>query len=190
MSQTQTRRRFMSGAALAGAAGLLPLRGARAAEPALETTTVRLVADYSICSPVLLSKELLSAEGFTDVRYVERPVDRAPRPLASAPVDFRLSTPWDVARRIDGGEPITVLGGVHVGCFELFAREAVRNVADLKGKSVGQSNTIGLLNLMAAQVGLHPVSEHPLGRRSGPQTNGVVCRGQGRYVIRRASPNS
>jgi len=77
------------------------------------------------------AEELLRAQGFTDVRYVERTVDRAPQPLASAPVDFRLTTPWDIAGRIDGGEPITVLGGVHVGCFELFAREGIRNVTDL-----------------------------------------------------------
>ena len=38
---------------------------------------------------------------------------------------------------IDAGEPITVLAGVHVGCFELFAKEGIRSIADLKGKSVG-----------------------------------------------------
>jgi len=159
MTMTQTRRRFLTTLSLAGAASLVRVPQSPAAEGALETTTVRLVADYSICSPVLLSEELLRAEGFTDVRYVERTVDRAPRPLASAPVDFRLTTPWDIAGRIDGGEPITVLGGVHVGCFELFAREGIRNVTDLKGKNVGQSNRIDLLKLMAAQVGLDPVND-------------------------------
>ena len=37
---------------------------------------------------------------------------------------------------MDAGEPITVLAGVHVGCFELFAREGIRSITDLKGKSV------------------------------------------------------
>jgi hypothetical protein len=37
---TQTRRGFLTMTALAGAVGLLPPRGVRAAEPALETTTV------------------------------------------------------------------------------------------------------------------------------------------------------
>ena len=144
---------------MTGAAGFLCAPRVLAADSALETTTVRLVADYSICSPVLLSEELLRAEGFTDVRFVERIVDRAPQPLASAPVDFRLSSPWDIAGRIDSGEPITALGGVHVGCFELFAREGIRNVTDLKGKSVGQSNRIDLLKMMAAQVGLDPLND-------------------------------
>ena len=158
MTLMQTRRRFLATLSLAGAVGLRAPR-VLAAEGALETTTVRLVADYSICSPVLLSEELLRAEGFTDVRFVERIVDRAPQPLASAPVDFRLSSPWDIAGRIDSGEPITALGGVHVGCFELFAREGIRNVTDLKGRSVGQSNRIDLLKMMAAQVGLDPLND-------------------------------
>jgi len=158
MTLMQTRRRFLATLSLAGAVGLRAPR-VLAAEGALETTTVRLVADYSICSPVLLSVELLRAEDFTDVRYVERTVDLAPQPLASAPVDFRLTSPWDIAGRIDGGEPITALGGVHVGCFELFAREGIRNVTDLKGRSVGQSNRIDLLKMMAAQVGLDPLND-------------------------------
>src|SRR5262249_15743210 len=49
-----------------------------------------------------------------------------------------------------------VLGGTHIGCFELFAREGIRSAADLKGKSVGLSASPVLLRLMAAQVGLNP----------------------------------
>lgn len=78
------------------------------------------------------------------------------RTLVSAGVDFRLISPWDVAIRIDDGEPVTVLGGVHVGCFELFAREGIRSVADLKGKSVGPADRTNLIALMAANVGLDP----------------------------------
>jgi ABC-type nitrate/sulfonate/bicarbonate transport system substrate-binding protein len=34
------------------------------------------------------------------------------------------------------GHPIVLLGGVHVGCFELFGTEQVRAIRDLKGKTV------------------------------------------------------
>src|SRR5437667_6662709 len=68
MPMMQTRRRFLTTLSLAGIADLLPKARSLAAEGPLETTAVRLVADYSICSPVLLSEELLRAEGFTDVR--------------------------------------------------------------------------------------------------------------------------
>jgi NitT/TauT family transport system substrate-binding protein len=46
---------------------------------------------------------------------------------------------------------------VHVGCYELFARESVRSVPELKGKSVGlETASPALLKLMAANVGLDP----------------------------------
>jgi hypothetical protein len=43
-----------------------------AAEPALETTTVRLGKTPIICfAPQYVSEALLRAEGFTDIRYVD-----------------------------------------------------------------------------------------------------------------------
>src|SRR6516165_2931456 len=73
MSQTQTRRRFLCGAALAGATGLLSPRRGWADEPALETTTVRFSKYPVICfAPQYVCEALLRADGFTDVRYVDR----------------------------------------------------------------------------------------------------------------------
>jgi NitT/TauT family transport system substrate-binding protein len=61
---------------------------------------------------------------------------------------------------VDAGDPITILGGVHVGCFELFGTEHVRSIRDLKGKSVGVGGlgfpTHVFLASMAAYVGLDP----------------------------------
>ena len=37
---------------------------------------------------------------------------------------------------VDAGDPITILGGMHVGCFELFGTERVRAIRDLKGKHI------------------------------------------------------
>ena len=154
-----TRRRFLAATALAGAAGILSPQ-VLAAEGPPETTTVRLSKDESICNaPVLVAEELLRAEGFTDVRYVASPA-RATPALASAGIDFHLMTPWWLATRIDAGEPslrVTILGGIHVGCFEFFAREGIRGFADLKGKTVGlKSASPLLLRLIAAHVGLDP----------------------------------
>ena len=69
----QTRRRFISSVALAGAAGLLHDPRVAAAEGDLETPTVRMVRyPGAICvAPQNLSEELLRAEGFTDVHYVD-----------------------------------------------------------------------------------------------------------------------
>ena len=61
---------------------------------------------------------------------------------------------------IDKGAAITILAGVHVGCFELFAAEGIRGVADLRGKSVGVA-ALGspqhmFLAPIAAHVGIDP----------------------------------
>jgi NitT/TauT family transport system substrate-binding protein len=37
---------------------------------------------------------------------------------------------------VDAGDPVVVLAGIHVGCFELFATDRIRTVRDLKGKTV------------------------------------------------------
>src|SRR5262249_6602453 len=66
------RRTFVSGLALAGAAGLRGLRPEVAwAEPPPETTTLRIGWNPGTClAPMYAAEELLSAEGFRDVRYV------------------------------------------------------------------------------------------------------------------------
>jgi NitT/TauT family transport system substrate-binding protein len=59
--------------------------------------------------------------------------------------------------------PLTVLAGVHVGCFELFGRHGLRTVADLKGRSVGVqglgSSQYVFLAAIAANIGLDPVND-------------------------------
>src|SRR5262249_29986432 len=62
----------------------------------------------------------------------------------------------------DAGLPLTILGGVHIGCFELFAKEGIHEVADLKGKTVGTEllgATTQLVTLMASYVGLDPARD-------------------------------
>ena len=79
MTTLQTRRRFLGNAALVGVAGLLPPLGARAAEPGLETTTVKLPKDRAICTmPQMITERLLLAEGFTDIRFVDEPSENPP----------------------------------------------------------------------------------------------------------------
>jgi hypothetical protein len=60
----QTRRSLLTMTAVAGAAGILPPRRARAAEPAPETTTVRFGLERVICfAPQYVCEALLRAEG-------------------------------------------------------------------------------------------------------------------------------
>src|SRR5437660_12428639 len=108
MPLTQTRRSFLSMTALAGAAGALqPQRRARAAEPALETTTVRFGRTPVICfAPQYVCEALLRAEGFTDVRYVDTTVPTTEEDLGSGKFDFGSHLPLDHAIAIDRGLPI------------------------------------------------------------------------------------
>ena len=157
MPMIQTRRRFLSGAALAGATGILPPLRARSAEPALETTTVRLGRLPVICfAPQYVCEALLRAEGFTDVRYVDSTVQTHEEDLGSGKFDFGSNFALALAVAIDRELPITVVTGLHAGCYELFAHEGIRGIADLKGKSVGQLGGTRLISMMAAYVGLDP----------------------------------
>jgi NitT/TauT family transport system substrate-binding protein len=168
----QTRRRFLTTMSLAGAAGLLHMPPAPAVEEALETPTVRLQKVGLCVAPVYIADDSLRAEGFTDVRYVDTSVLGATGPLASGQVDFATLYASQFVRAFDAGEPLTLLAGVMVGCFELFARESIGSVAQLRGKSIGvqgaRSPAQELVTLMAAQVGLDPVKDiHWVGDSSG-----------------------
>ena len=134
----QTRRHFLTTLSLAGTAGFVRAPPAMAAEGPLETTTIRLANRHSLCNaPQNLAEELLGAEGFTKIRYIDtRPADTAGT-IAQGKIDFSMAHASYWVPAIDAGEPVVLLAGVHVGCFELFAREGIHGVADLKGKSVG-----------------------------------------------------
>jgi NitT/TauT family transport system substrate-binding protein len=158
----QTRRRFLAAAATAGAAGLVRAPRALAAEGGLETTTIRIAKLPGICgAPQYVAEELLRAEGFRDIRYVRlAPGSQAPDGIARGEVDFGLNFVSVLIAGLDRGVALTVLGGVHVGCFELFVNEGSRSLTDLKGKRIGildlGSPDHLFLAAMAAYVGLDP----------------------------------
>jgi NitT/TauT family transport system substrate-binding protein len=163
----QSRRRFMAFAPV-GAAALIGGTSAPADEGGPpETTTIRLrLADvpprYVNCdAPLRLAKELLLAEGFTDIRYVYNKDLAFTQAFSRGEIDLGIMFAPNILRRLDAGIPITALAGVHSGCFELFAHEHIRTFTDLRGKRVGLGNgrgSIGQLfvSIMTAWVGLDP----------------------------------
>ncbi len=159
----QNRRQFLTTLSVAGAASFLDIPRVLAAEGPLETTSVRLGKNLgSICiAPQYVADELLRAEGFTDIHYVEKVAGRPTYDaMGQGELDFSESFAVPLIQAIDDGVPISLIAGVHVGCYELFAREGIRNVAELKGMSVGlKASPRALLSLMAAHVGLDPVKD-------------------------------
>src|SRR5215469_5380170 len=160
MPMSETRRRFLTSLSVAGGAILLRAPPVRA-EQRLETTSLRLMKSPAIClAPQDIADELLRAEGFTDIRYVPIALGSMQESLANGELDLGLEYASKYVEAIDRGFAVTVLGGAHVGCFELFANASVRSITDLKGKRVGipafGSPPHLFLVLMAAQVGLDP----------------------------------
>jgi NitT/TauT family transport system substrate-binding protein len=168
MTLLQSRREFAATLSLAGAAALIGSAPALADEGTPETSSVRLPrwVDSSYCwAGLYVAGELLRAEGFTDVRYLEADskVDQSVW-IARGETDFSVNyVPRHVAS-IEAGVPIKVLTGLHSGCQELIAAdESIRNITDLRGKRVGvgrlDSTAHTMLTLMAAYVGLDPVND-------------------------------
>jgi NitT/TauT family transport system substrate-binding protein len=163
MAMLPTRRRFLTTLTAAGAAGLVHGPRALAAEGALETTVVRLAQTPDICgAPLYVAEQLIRAEGFTDIHYIDVPNPTAEW-IGRGEVDFSFGFASALLMAIDAGAPIVILAGLHVGCVEVFANKGIHSIADLKGKRVAVKY-IGytphvLLSIMAAQIGLDPVND-------------------------------
>ena len=160
---SSSRRRFLGGLTFVGTAGLLGLLSRpAAAEPPPETTKIRVHHSLSLCiAPLYVAEELLRAEGFTEVHYVTYAESGGLyEGLTSGMADIGNDFAPLLIMHVDAGDPITILGGVHVGCFELFGTERVRSIRDLKGKSVAVGGlgfpTHVFLASMVAYVGLDP----------------------------------
>lgn len=118
-----------------------------AAKAALDTTAIRIAQNSSISlAPMYACAELLRADGFGEIRFVELAAGTpAINATAQGEVDFAASLPVVPIKAIGAGLPVTVLGGVHVGCYELFAHGAIAGadgkrlwrLARLRGRGFG-----------------------------------------------------
>jgi NitT/TauT family transport system substrate-binding protein len=164
MQWKPSRRRFVATLSSTGALGFIGNHTLFAEEAPPETKTIRLIKNAGICiAPQYVADELLRAEGFTDIQHVMRPGPVMAEAIGRGEVDLSLHFVALLIPAIDAGEAITMLAGVHVGCFELFAKEHIRSIRDLKGKKVGMQG-VGLqqhvfVSAMAAHVGLDPAKD-------------------------------
>ncbi|MCE3247375.1 MAG: ABC-type nitrate/sulfonate/bicarbonate transport system [Geminicoccaceae bacterium] len=157
-----SRRDFLAGLSAASAPSILRTRGTLAGESLPETTTIRLKQSPAICfAPAYVAEAFLRTEGFTDISYVDAGLGIPPgEMLARGELDFDVTFTGTVVYLLDLGKAVTAVGGLHTGCYELFAHEPIRTVSDLKGRQVGvhalRSSGHLYLSIMAAHVGLDP----------------------------------
>ena len=173
MSLTADRRDFL--AALSSWA-FLGLNGvdSLAQEAPPETTTIRVTKVPGICvAPQYVAEGLLKIEGFTKIEYVEVPLDFIHASVGTDRVDISMGFIARYLLELHLEIPITLLAGVHVGCFELFGTKRVNAIRDVKGKTVGVPALGSAHHLfiasMAAHVGVdakrdinfvaHPIAE-------------------------------
>ena len=164
------RRDFLRSATLAGAAGLAAMRPCRAAaEPPPETTKLRIHQGPNICTaPQVVADALLRAEGFTGLEYIRGSGGTAG--LASGEIHIAVTGAAGLVRRVDEGQPLVILAGSHVGCYELFATGRVRALRDLKGKTIAvdgiRTERHLVVSMVLALMGMDPKRdvtwvEHP-----------------------------
>lgn len=136
-----SRRAFMGGLALAGAAAALGVRpepAAAAIEPPPETTRLRIQRGDPACwAPMYVAEPLLRKEGFTDIEYVFSYGTEVGRMARAGAIDlspgFSASAMYNLEQQ---QHPLKILSGLHVGCYFLVGSDRVRSVRDLKGKTV------------------------------------------------------
>jgi NitT/TauT family transport system substrate-binding protein len=164
MQFIHSRRDFLATLSAAGAASVLGSRAALADEGPPEVATVRLPHDPSVCVvPAYVADDLLRAEGFTEIQYVPTVHGISVGGMAArGEIDFGVIFAPSIVYHLETGETVTVVAGVHTGCYELFADEGIHRVIDLKGKSVGTpalgSGPHVFLAAIAAYVGLDPTN--------------------------------
>jgi NitT/TauT family transport system substrate-binding protein len=157
-----SRRTLLDGLTAAGTMSVLGLWPSQvAAEPPPETTRLRIIYTDAVCSaPQFLAEELLAVEGFTEVQYVNVRFTEIAKVIATGERDFGLLTILPTIMRLDAGDPLVVLAGIHVGCYELVGTDQVRSIHDLKGKTVAVgglgAGDHAYISIMGAYVGLDP----------------------------------
>jgi NitT/TauT family transport system substrate-binding protein len=179
------RRDFLANSAAVAAATLAAVPQRADAQAALDTRTIRFFYDPVICvAPMFLAEELLRMEGFTEIAYIKRHADETvPDALREGRADLTATNVPSLMLALDEGQPISVIAGMHVGCFELFGNDRVNAVRDLKGKRIAISATGSgehvYVASMLAYVGMDPRRDvHWVTARTVPESMRLFVEGK------------
>ena len=159
--ESLSRREFLGVLPVAVGAGLVVKPEPAAAEPPPETKRLRLLKTGSICwAPQYVAEDLLHGEGFGEITYVDMPTGAISVRLAAGEADLGMNFVGPNIVRVDAGDPVVFLAGVHVGCFEVIATDRVQRMHDLRGKTAVVASLNGaehiFFSTIMANVGLDP----------------------------------
>ncbi|MGQ0846331.1 MAG: ABC transporter substrate-binding protein [Sporichthyaceae bacterium] len=104
----------------------------------LETTRIVLpqVLESSCVGASALAETFLRKEGFTDVVYRPMKISEVVAALGSGDADFGMGYAAALLGAVDTGGRLLIVGGMHVGCWQLFATGQIRSIRDLKGGTI------------------------------------------------------
>ncbi|MFN0040778.1 MAG: ABC transporter substrate-binding protein [Burkholderiales bacterium] len=156
-----SRRHFLKQTSALGIASALGLPSSGHAEPPPEVRRIRMIHFPAVClAPGYLAEELLHAEGFEQVEYVELKVNSISQAMITGEVDLWVDAAPSLVNFLDSSEAVLTLGGIHAGCYELRAKHDIRTIRDLAGRSVSISGYGATEHVfvasMAAYVGMDP----------------------------------
>jgi NitT/TauT family transport system substrate-binding protein len=117
------------------------------------------------------------------VQYIKKPnAGSIIMALASGEADINNHFAGPSIIRVEAGDPIVMLAGLHAGCFELFGTEHIHSIRDLKGKTVavlelGSAQHV-FLSAMMAYIGLDPTKEVKWITRPPPESMRLLAEGE------------
>jgi NitT/TauT family transport system substrate-binding protein len=83
-----------------------------------------------------MAEPFLREEGFTDVQYVRVSPKDALTTFATGGIDFGVAFGALITKPIEDGAPFVILGGTHLGCWQVVATGDIKTMRDFKGKTV------------------------------------------------------
>ncbi len=151
----------------------------------LETTTLRFPKnDGSPClGPFYVAHQFLLEEGFKDIQYPEYLAAEMTPAVSDGALDFNCEFAQSAGTYIDSGYKFSILAGLHPTCHEVFAREGIDSIGDLKGRRVGvtlgdsaTASDYGFMSAILQSVGIP--SQHTLVEVAGKDIPPLMLKGE------------
>ena len=107
--------------------------------------------------------------------------------LATGEADLNVNYALRLVVRMDAGDPIVVLAGVHTGCIEIFGSDRIQSVRDLRGKKIAAgrvgSGIPQLIGILLGQIGLAVANDVELVVRPAPEAIALFKEGKANAFI-------